>query len=357
MRFLVLPLSCLCLALLPAPAVRAAAAPAAKAAPATPAAPVVRPVWETTLQNFDSAIYDREVEKLITQFEGTTGKRVVPGPKKRVGLKIYTDSGEGLATPKALTLAVIAALERRGFEASNIFLVGLNQFRLRMTGYLPSLVDGDTPFKGHPLYVLESGRYYDTGWYYTSPLPATFDPAVAEAQTKDASSSSTLEEDRKSFLATPLFLDADFWINLPVYTDHPVLGVNGALVNATLWNASNTARFFRSNSSAPAAVAEMSAIPEIRGTWAFTIVSLERYQFIGGPFFNSLYSASEHLLWLSADPVMLDALMLDRINRWRRRSGLQPVSEDIRTLEFAEQLKVGLADTAKVKLIHLGDRE
>ena len=82
MRFLVLPVSCLCLALLPAPAVQAAA-PAAKAAPAAPAAPVVRPVWETTLQNFDTAIYDREVEKLITQFEGTTGKRVVPGPKKK----------------------------------------------------------------------------------------------------------------------------------------------------------------------------------------------------------------------------------------------------------------------------------
>ena len=56
-----------------------------------------------------------------------------------------------------------------------------------------------------------------------------------------------------------------------------------------------------------------------------------------------------------ADPVMLDSLMLDRINRWRRRSGFQPVSEEIRTLEYAEQLKIGSADTAKVKLIHLGD--
>jgi hypothetical protein len=360
MRSLLPLLACLSLTLLSAPLARAAAAApaitkAGAAAAAAAAAAGPKPVWEATLQNFDVAIYTREVEKLITQFEATTGKRVAPGPKKKVGLKIYTDSGEGLATPKGLTLAVIDALERRGFDPGNIFLVGLNQFRLRMTGYLPSLVDGETPFKGHPLYVLESGKFYDSGWYYLSPLPSTFDPSVAEAQTRDAPNTSTLEEDRKSFLATPLFLDADFWINLPVYTDHPVLGVNGSLVNATLWNASNTARFFRSNASAPAAVAEMAAIPEIRLTWAFTIVSLERYQFIGGPFFNSLYSASESVLWLSADPVMLDALMLDRINRWRRRSGFQPVSDEIRTLDYAEQLKIGSADTAKVKLIHLGD--
>ena len=152
---------------------------------------------------------------------------------------------------------------------------------------------------------------------------------------------STKEEDRKSFLATPLFLDTDFWINLPVYTDHQVLGVNGALVNATLWNASNTARFFRSPATAPAAVAEMSAIPELRQTWLFSIASLEHYQFIGGPFFNSLYTNSEPLVWLGTDPVMLDALMRAKINLARSKEGFEPISDEIRTLEFAETLGVG----------------
>ena len=313
------------------------------------------PIWEARLPDFSQASYDREVELLLSNFEQSSGRKLGPGAKKKVGLKIYADSGPGMATPIPLVKSVISALERRGFEKEDIFLVGLNQLRLRMTGYLPSLANGVSAFPGHQIYVLESGRFFDPVWFYDSPLPQRFDPIFAESQTKGVPNNSTKDEDRKSFLATPLFLDADFWINLPVYTDHPTLGVNGSLVNATLWNASNTARFFRSPANAPAAVAEMSAIPELRQTWACTIVSLQHYQYIGGPFFNSLYSVSEPLLWLSRDPVMLDSLMLDRINRWRKLSGFVPVSEDIRTLEFAQMLGVGSDDTKSARFIKLDE--
>ena len=321
------------------------------AEPAVTRTPSNDPVWQAQLTAFDDDTYASDVEALMARFESATGRKLVPGVKKKVGLKIYTDSGPGMATPVPLVKAVIAALERRGFAKENIFLVGLNQLRLRMTGYLPSLVTGETPFKGHKVFVLESGKFYDPVWFYDSPLPQRFDPILAEQQTKDFPNNSTKDEDRKSFLATPLFLDADFWINLPVYTDHPMLGVNGALVNATLWNASNTGRFFRSPANAPAAVAEMSAIPELRQTWVFTLVSLEHYQFIGGPYFNSLYSASEPLLWLSTDPVLLDSLMRSRINGLRKQAGFDPISEEIRTLEFAETLGVGSTHIASAKFI------
>ncbi len=329
-------------------ALSAGASGAVESALPPPAKPV--PVWERALADFSAHTYAENVEALLVRFETETARKLTPGEKKKVGLKIYTDSGPGLATPVPLVHAVIAALERRGFAKEDIFLGGLNPLRLRMTGYLPSLVDGSTPFKGHQVYVLESGKFFDPLWYYDSPLPNRFDSILAAKSIEGVSSDSTLEQDRKSFLATPLFLDADFWINLPVYTDHPTLGVNGALVNATLWNASNTARFFRSPANAPAAVAEMSAIPELRQTWIFTIASLERYQFIGGPFFNSLYTVSEPLVWLSTDPVALDTLMMERINKLRKNSGFPVVDEEIRTLEFAEQLGVGLGHAAAKRI-------
>lgn len=325
-------------------------------APQKPAASVREPVWEARLGSFTESQYDQQVEALISSWEQTMKKKIAPGAKGRVGLKVYADSGPGMATPIPLVKAVMAALKRRGYKHESIFIVGLNQLRLRMTGYLPSFVTGHTPFEGTPIFVLESGRFYDPVWFYDSPLPSRFDPVFMESQTKDVPNSTSLDEDRKSFLATPLFLDSDFWINLPSYTDHPTLGVNGALVNATLWNASNTARFFRSPANAPAAVAEMAAIPELRDTWIFTIASLQHYQYIGGPFFNSLYTVSEPVLWLSRDPVMLDALMLDRINTWRKKNRFEPVSEEIRTLEFAEILGVGSAKIGNAQIHVVGSK-
>jgi hypothetical protein len=323
------------------------------------------PVWEVTLppgNTQQTARYAEPVERLLKAYEAQIGRELTPGEKGKVGLKLYAESGPGLATPHGLVSALIEALARRGYDRENIFLVGLNAWHLREAGFLPHSSRLAAPYAGHPIYVLESGRYFEEGWFYDSPLPARFEPILAarddepkplgksgeitylvpsEAADAAAERRARLDADRKSFLATPLFLDADFWINLPAYSDHPALGVNGALVNATLWNASNTSRFLRSTRSAPAAVAEMAAIPELRETWAFSLVSLERWQFIGGPEFNSLYTRGEPLLWLGGDPVAMDALMRARLNQARLAVGFAAISEEIRTLEFAALLGVG----------------
>ncbi len=325
------------------------AAPAAESEPPPPPEPVV---WEAMLPDFADATYRDAVERLFADFEAEHGPGALrPGERGSVGLKIYTDSGPGLNTPPALVRAVIAALERRGFEAKKIFLVGLNQMRLRESGFLPALSKGGNSYAEHPVFVLESGQFYATEWFYDSPLPARFAPGVLEQKSAPVDEEGgSVAADRKSFLATPLFLDADFWINLPVYSDHPVLGINGALVNATLWNASNTQRFFRSPANAPAAVAEMAAIPELRESWKLSIVSLECYQYIGGPLFHSLYTVSEPRLWLSADPVLLDSLMLERMNAARRRDKFRPImGDDRRLLEYCERLGVGTAQPAAVR--------
>ena len=66
----------------------------------------------------------------------------------------------------------------------------------------------------------------------------------------------------------------------------------------------------------------MGAVPELRETWALNIASLQRFQYVGGPIFNAMYTVSEPVVMLSDNPVLLDSIMRERINEHRKRMGL-----------------------------------
>ncbi|MDQ8184395.1 hypothetical protein [Pelagicoccus sp. SDUM812002] len=315
-------------------------------------APPSNRVFEYRLSDFDLAHYSDAVEDMINLFEQANDKKLQKGEKGRVGLKVYSDSGPGLSTPEPLVEAVVLALEKRGFVRNEIFIIGMNAIKLRDSGFLPPLSKRAYDF--HQVFVrsLDSGQYYHEKWFYDSPLPAKSAKYWIDVASENPFPAKDEDElARKSYLPVPLLHEVDFWINLPCYSDHPVLGVNGALMNATLWNASNTTRFLNSPANAPVAVAEMGAIPELRETWQLNIVSLERYQYIGGPIFNSLYTVSEPYVLLSDNPVMLDSLMAERINRHRSKNGFAPLPEQMKILEFSEQLGLGDRDIALMDLI------
>ncbi len=319
----------------------------------------IDPLWELELKNFDIRTYKAAVDRLFNEWESHTGDAIQPGEKKRVGLKVYTGSGPGLATSKNLVRAVIGSLVDRGYSPSDIFLIDINKEWLRQCGYLPPLSQGGKTFYGHEVQVINNGGLFDEIWYYDSPVPPRehylpgITPMVQEFVEADPNAKPRLTDDRKSFIPVTLIKEVDFWINIPAVSDHEVLELNGALVNGTLWNASNTLRFFHSPSNAPVAVAEIAAIPEFRETWELNLVSLEKYQFIGGPQFNSLYAVSENLLVMSADPVSTDAYIISKMNNWRERYGFPLIREDINMLVFADQLGVGRSHLDPSRIIAL----
>lgn len=305
-------------------------------------------VWEYRLGAFDEVAYTRAVEQLIVAFEQSNGQRLVPRDRGKAGLKVYSNSGRGLATPAALVEAVAVALEKRGFARSDILLFDVSEHWLRDAGFLPALsrrAEEGNFFRRLPILPLDSGRYYSPEWTYDNPLP-TFNPLATRSgeleSTRRAVEERTLDDnDRLSPLPAPLLLEVDFWINLPAVLDHPSTGLAGAIVNASLWAVGNRERFLASSENGPVAAAEIAAIPEYLDHWAFTILPLERYQIIGGPVFNSLYTRSEPLLWLSANPVVLDGAMLVRLNRERRLLRFPELEEDLPLLRYAESVGLG----------------
>jgi len=321
-------------------------------APAAASGPPSGVVWEASLRG--ERDHRAAVADVFDAFEAAGGRDLAPGERGRVGLKVDTRSGRGLSTPLDLLRAAIAALAERGFARDDILIVDQSAHHLRQAGILPPLSAESSRFAGCPVIALDSGEHYDREWFYESPLPP---PPRGASSAFGGDREGKLPEGadaRKSFLPAPLLFEVDFWINLPVVADSPVLGVDGALANATIWNVSNARRFMAGETSAATAIAEIAAIPELKERLALHVVSLEAYQFIGGPEFRSLYTRSEPRIWASADPVALDRLLLERVNRRRRLEGFDAIEPLPRQLRFAHSLDLGVYRRDELEIVPVG---
>lgn len=306
-------------------------------------------IWQGEL--VEAADFSPTVDSMLAKYEHLVGADLQPGERGKVGIKVNARSGRGMSTSLSMLRAVIEAMEARGFQREDIWIVDYSSYDLRQALILPPLSATGDRFEGCPVLALDTGQYYDPNWFYDSPLP----PAIQQEPLllSDGRGRRTLAEgakERKSFLPMPLMFEVDFWINLAVAVDDPALGIDGVLANATLWNVSNSQRFLVNQATASAAVAEIAAIPELEERMVLHFVSLRQYQFIGGPRFNSLYSRSEPLLWMSSDPVALDRLLFERINRARVLEGFPDISPLPKQLPFAASLGLGHFELSKIRI-------
>lgn len=296
-------------------------------------------LFEANMPDFSVSSYGKSVNALFAEYEKRRGVVIAKGKKGKVGIKVYTNSGAGLATPKALVNAVIDELVERGYAKKDITIVDMSRRRLRESGFLPKLsrlrsgIADD--YNGVRVADIESNKYFDKNWYYDNPLTPK---NVRNAMSADDIYNPEL---RKSYLPVPLFLTVDFWINLPVVTDMEGLGVCASLGNASIWNMSNNDRFLKSPANASMAAAEVCAIPELRDSLIFTILSMQSGQYVGGAVFNARCTFSDRKIYLSANPVVLDFIAWEYINKNRRRAGFEPIHPQPPLLNYCKELKIG----------------
>lgn len=309
-------------------------------------------VFQSQLKDFSKLSYRKIISSFFLSYEQISLKKITPQNKQKVGLKIYSNSGVGHATPKNLLDAVIDELVSRGWKKENIFIVDLDRRKLRDAAFLPSLSDLQNKipdsYNGSPVIDLNSENYYHKNWFYDNPLM----PRVSKYSPEFTGFASGEDRElRKSYLPVPLFLMVDFWINLPVITDLEGLGISAALANMTIWNMSNSERFLKTPSNTPIAVAEVAAIPELHDSNIFSIISFEQVQYVGGTVFNSACCSSENLILMSKNPNVLDYIAFEFINRARTSNGFKPISPQPPIFDYAKQMQLGDWNPSNVKFI------
>ena len=302
---------------------------------------------EQKLGGFGDKDYAVAVERTLGEFENRTGVGLRPADLRRCGLKLSSESGAGLATPKPLVRAITAALMRRGFAQKAITICDAKANSLREAGFLPALSTQSQTFEGFPVAAWDT---YATDWAKESqlryenqvlPRPGTQDVAWGDA--------------RVSVLPKTLIDEVDFWVNLPVLTDSKSLGVHGAMASASLGNMANSERFLDNPFNASKAAVEVCAIPKLAKRNVLTILSLERYQVLGGPNFDASWSRSEKTLLSSANPVIIDFIGLQKINAGRAASGIEIIYPEppIFTAANAGEIRLGTCRPADITLVRL----
>jgi hypothetical protein len=302
---------------------------------------------EQKLGGFDDTDYAAAVERTLGEFENLTGVGLRPGELRRCGLKLSSEGGAGLATPKPLVRAISAALIRRGFARQAITICDAKADSLRQAGFLPALSTQSATFEGLPvtawdafaeLWAKESQLRYEN---QVLPRPGSQDVAWGDA--------------RVSVLPKTLIDEVDFWINLPVLSDSKSLGVHGAMAAASLGNMANSERFLDNPFNASKAAVEVCAIPKLAKRNVLTMLSLERYQVLGGPGFDASWSRSEKTLLSSANPVIIDFIGLQKINAGRAASGIETIHPEppIFSAANAGEIRLGTCRPADITLVRL----
>jgi hypothetical protein len=302
---------------------------------------------EQKLNGFTDQDYAGAVERLLAEHETRTGLPLRPGSLRKCGLKVSSDSGLGLSTPKALVRAVGTALRQRGFGTEAILVCDGRQESLRQCGFLPPLSKDAARFEDYPVVAWDQ---LAPGWageprlrYENQVMPSPGTPNVPWGNP------------RVSILPKTLFDEVDFWINLPVLSDSKALGVHGALAAASLGNMANAERFLDNPSNASKAAVEVCAIPGLNRRQALTILSLERYQVLGGPNFDANWVRSDKVLLASANPVILDFIGLQKINAGRIARQIPAIHPEpsIFTLANQGEIHLGTCKPAEITLVRL----
>jgi len=302
---------------------------------------------EQKLGGFADEDYAGAVERLLAEQEARTGVPLRPAALRKCGLKISSEAGLGLCTPKPLVRAVGAALVRRGFAREAIIICDGRQESMRACGFLPALSKDEPRFEGYPA---QAWDLLAPAWagdarlrYENQVMPSPGTPNVPWGNP------------RVSILPKTLFDDVDFWINLPVLSDSKSLGVHGAMAAASLGNMVNAERFLDMPSNAAKAAVEVCAIPGLTRRQALTILSLERYQVLGGPTYDASWVRSDKVMLASANPVILDFVGLQKINAGRAARQIPTIHPEPPIFGLANdgEIRLGTCRPDEITLVRL----
>ena len=281
-------------------------------------------VWENDQLNEDavSELMDQAMMKLTGRTSAKEAWRDIVLPDDIVGIKINPLAGSELSTHSIIVDKIVEGLYGAGVLRKQIIIWDRFEEHLLNAGYPIKQDESDVRTFASDT----EGIGYDDEVFYESEKDS-----VARRENESTRS-------RYSRIVTE---QIDVLINVPVLKHHAMAGVSGCLKNLAFGSVDNTRRFHGKPLYCNPAIAEILEHKVLKEKLVLNIVDGLVASFDRGPTYHAESAWNYGGLFISADPVILDVLVLQTVNQKREEMELDSVSKLANHISTASKLDLG----------------
>jgi hypothetical protein len=259
-----------------------------------------------------------------------------------VGLKVFSAPGPTAGTRPAVVEAVVKSLLGAGLAPGQIIVWDKHEFDLRRAGFFEL---------GERLGIRVVGSAdtgYDPQVAYEKPLLGRLIWGDLEfGQHQDGAG-------RRSHLSRLITQEMTRIISITPLLNHNLVGVSGQLYGLAMGSVDNTLRF-ESDSTRLAEVVPEIVAEHFYDRYLFGIVDALIAQYQGEARQLLHYSSVLNELWFSRDPVALDVLAIEELERQRQSARLPGTKPALDLYQNASLLELGTADLRQIEVTRGSD--
>jgi hypothetical protein len=306
-------------------------------------------VVEVTAQHATAAfdpqpqIVREMVRKGILKWSGKTDLkaawRSVASPKEVVGLKVYSHPGANTGTRPAVAEAVVQGLLEAGLPPTNIIVWDKKLEDLRTAGFTDLAERYGIRVAGSA----EAG--YDEKVFYDNSIPGTLVAGDLEFDLHGTTSG------RKSYVSKLVTGGMTKIISIAPLLNHNLAGVCGHLYSLAEGSVDNTLRFEAGAQRLAQAVPEIYALPALSDHVVLNITDALIGQYQGEQLSLLHYSTELNQIWFSKDPVALDSLAVQELDRERQIMKVPSLGDNPELFQNAALLELGVCDLSRIRVV------
>ena len=295
---------------------------------ATPLTPVVEAVsenvWDGDRLDEDavSELIDQAMMKFTGRASAKEAWRDIVLPDDIVGIKINPLGGPELSTHPIIVDKIVEGLYGAGVLKKQIIIWDRFESHLLNAGYPIRQDEGEV----QTIASDTEGIGYDDEVFYESE--------------KDSVNRRENESTRSRY-SRIVTEHVNVLINVPVLKHHEMAGISGCLKNLAFGSVDNTRRFHAKPLYCNPAIAEILEHKVLKDKLALNIVDGLVASFDRGPTYHAESAWNYGSLFVSADPVILDVLVLQTVNQKREEMELDSVSKLANHINTASGVGLG----------------